>query len=464
MFKRDEFPIETGFGMSGTTPNYTRITELIKNYTDSILKLKNEINEFQNFNNNSKIISAQFSDDIQYILTYKQQLSSTVQQLKLQYPQNAFNLPLQDPNNPYFQGNLQPGMTSDNSNLNSQSQQNNSAANNNYGSPADFQYKIESNNKFFNNNTVIMRYLIDVKDVICTVHFDSTGKLFAFSSSRTLHVVDTQSGQVLCSAEICGNIPRIEAHSRDLKFSPDGTIIAVAIAPTLIGIFSLVTKTIVATLDGHVRSVSALLFSSDSTKLISGGADGIICVWDLKTFQPIKKLQNGTLEQDALASRDGSIGGIVAGPNDSYFAVGFSNGIVIVFDSQMNESYQFQAHSDMILSMSITPKGELITASADKSLKVWQLSPKSVSPGRVIEGHTDFVTCCCTSLTNKIVLSGSKDETIRAWNFEKNLHLFTARVHRNTVLGITHHPKENIFITSSGDGYVIGWSYHLPPT
>ncbi|EAY20110.1 hypothetical protein TVAG_366180 [Trichomonas vaginalis G3] len=462
MFKREEFPIETGFGMSRTTPNYSRMTELIKHYTDLILKLKNEISEFQNFNAQSKILNAQFTDDLQYIYSYRQQLNSAVQKLKDMNPAYSLSSNQQASNWATQLGDSSSLAAISQNQLQLQMQNQNQQANQNSLPPPDLQYKIESKNSFFNNSTVVMRYLIDVKSVICTVQFDPTGKLFAFSSSRNLHIVDTSSGQVLCSVEISPNIPRVDFHSRDLKFSPDGSMIAVAIAPASIGIFNLASRTLTHILEEHVRNVSSLLFTKDSSKLISGGSDGILCVWDMKTMAPIKKLQNGTLEPDAPASRDGPVSSIVAGPGDAYFAVGFSNGIVIVFDPNMDEIYQFQAHNEMILSMELTKNGELFTTSSDKLIKMWKLTLKGATFVRTIEEHSDFVTCCRSSPNNKILFSGSKDETICAWNFEKNTNMFTAKVHTNTVLGLAHHPTENIFLSSSGDGYVVGWSYFLP--
>lgn len=462
MFKRDELPIETGFGVSETASKVSKINELITHYTDSIIKLKNEIMELQNFSSQSKIISSQYADDMQYILLYKLMLNAEVNKLKSSNPQytNGFSQQAmqQYQGDPNSAANLSQSQLQANQQYQDYQNSQQNEINN------EIKYTIEPGNPFFNKNTVQISYLIDSRSVICAVQFDPSGRFFAFSNPRNLHIVDVKSGSILCSPEICSNYPRSECHSRDLKFSPDGTMIAVAIAPSSIGIFKLATQQMINNLEGHIKNVSSLLFTPDSSKLISGGSDGIICVWDMKTMKLLKKITNGTIDQEAQVNKEGAIASIVCGPGGSYFAVGFSNGMVGIYDRNFDrQMFAFQAHNEMILALTITNKGELVTASGDKTLKIWQISQNNAQMKRKIEGHSHFVTCACTSFTSPLLLSGSKDETIRAYNYEKNTHLFTACVHTNTVLGIAHHPKENMFVTSSGDGLVIAWTYKLPP-
>jgi WD40 repeat protein len=72
-----------------------------------------------------------------------------------------------------------------------------------------------------------------------------------------------------------------------LAFSPDGKTMAVSGIsdnPTTVFLFQTETGTKLHTFrDGHIRKVLRLAFSTDGKRLASGGAAGVVALWDLKT-------------------------------------------------------------------------------------------------------------------------------------------------------------------------------------
>ncbi len=84
-------------------------------------------------------------------------------------------------------------------------------------------------------------------------------------------------------------ICRMTGHQQlinDVKFSPDGRLIASASFDKSIKLWDGKTGKFIATLRGHVQQVYQLSFSSDSRLLVSGSADSTLKVWDLR----VKKL------------------------------------------------------------------------------------------------------------------------------------------------------------------------------
>lgn len=69
----------------------------------------------------------------------------------------------------------------------------------------------------------------------------------------------------------------------DVKFSPDGRIIASASFDKSIKLWEGLTGKFISTLRGHVQAVYTIAWSADSRLLVSGSSDSTLKVWSMKT-------------------------------------------------------------------------------------------------------------------------------------------------------------------------------------
>ena len=113
------------------------------------------------------------------------------------------------------------------------------------------------------------------------------------------------------------------------------------------------------------------------------------------------------------------------------FALGDEAGAVQLADMARAKSGIFQSitpHKQAVLALAYNAKTkQLISGSADKTIKMTSLKGKTKPIPRTIGRHEAEVTCLTLSPDGKRLASGSKDKTVRIWDIAtlKQVQKFT---------------------------------------
>lgn len=116
-------------------------------------------------------------------------------------------------------------------------------------------------------------------------------------------------------------------------------------------------------MDGHQDVILSIDVSSDNSKLISAGRDGIICLWDLNNDQIITRLNY----------HKGVVTAVKFSPDNKYILSGGSDKQIVLYDLiNSKETTIFSGHTDHILSVDFHPSGNIIASSAaDGHVILW---------------------------------------------------------------------------------------------
>jgi WD40 repeat protein len=117
---------------------------------------------------------------------------------------------------------------------------------------------------------------------------------------------------------------------------------------------------------------------------------------------------------------------------------------------------RFAGHSSAVSGSAFTPDSKrLITASADRSLRVWEVrSGKEL--GR-LKGHTDDVTSVAVSGDGKLALSGAEDRTVRLWDLDAGKELERFQGHGSGVRAVALSPDGRLAASGGDDQLIILW-------
>ncbi|NKB68752.1 MAG: hypothetical protein GKR89_16935 [Candidatus Latescibacteria bacterium] len=227
-------------------------------------------------------------------------------------------------------------------------------------------------------------------------------------------------------------------------YAPDGRLLAVA-ADREIRLFQTADLEQSGLLAGHTQPVTSLAFGPDGERLISGGRDGTVRLWDtdqgreLAAFThpdgPVQAVAFSLLGQLAAAAggsvhlwdtRGGSattlgrgrpgvdFGVLAFDPNGRLLAGGAADGTVHLWTMWNGALELLEGHDRRVDAVAFSPDGQaLASGGRDGRVRVWDLFGNS---NLRLDGHADWVRTVAFSPDGQWLLSGGWDGLLLRWD------------------------------------------------
>ena len=154
----------------------------------------------------------------------------------------------------------------------------------------------------------------------------------------------------------------------------------------------------------HPDAVRAAVVSADGKRLFTGGADKIVRAWNLAdTRQPERQFSGHASALNAIAvNSDGKT-----------LASAGAGGLVRFWDAAKGQQTALLgAHAGPVTSLAFHANGQMLSASADGSVKLWQPPAATAKP----LAHPGPVTSAVLSPDGTKLLTGCGDKQVRLWN------------------------------------------------
>lgn len=140
-------------------------------------------------------------------------------------------------------------------------------------------------------------------------------------------------------------------------------------------IFDMRDKQVVAVLQGHTDDVIGIDYSSGKGLLATGSDDGRICIWDVKTWKMLHKINT----QEIPDLPENEVKRVSFSPDGTQLAAACSSGRVLVYDvapSQASLAAKLTGHTDCVFDVSwavdpVRGGNILVSASHDLTCRHW---------------------------------------------------------------------------------------------
>ena len=143
----------------------------------------------------------------------------------------------------------------------------------------------------------------------------------------------------------------------------------------------------------------------------------------------------------------------VGGTDKSIYILDFSNDLVKEEELDKVLISRMEEHKDLITDLEMATNKRLVSASADKTICVWDLNKYKLI--KKLEGHTEGVQCL-KILKDGNLSSGSFDNTIKIWDLNKYICIKTLKGHTGHVFCLNQ-LLDGKLISGASDWSLIAW-------
>jgi WD40 repeat protein len=232
--------------------------------------------------------------------------------------------------------------------------------------------------------------------------------LAAGSANGGLYVWDiSKKDPVLTGSFAIGTTP---VYSVDI--SPDSKTLAAGVYDGIIHLYDLSGQkpTELPQLSGHKTAVRAVRFAPGGKYLVSANTEGNLRVWELN--------KNGGKEVGQIEGQSKGVLAMEFNPGGGTLAIASSDGLVTLYTvglPRASRRAQFKAHAGL-LNLCWSPRGKaLATCGSEGTARLWDPN-RPQKPFAVVEGHGGAVNSVAYIPDTSVVVTGSADWTVRAWN------------------------------------------------
>jgi len=235
------------------------------------------------------------------------------------------------------------------------------------------------------------------ENVVATTEPSPDGQYLLTSGDETI-LWNLQTGQ---------EIKRFAHLSFSVTFSPDTTHILTGGMDGLIYLWNIKTGEREQTLEGHHSEVTDLKYSLDGIEILSASWDNTAILWDAQSGEIIHSFEHDGPLNTAIFHPDGERIITVAGDN-----------FVRIWDKNTGEELQrFAAPTSNFNDAVLMPDGEhIMVAATDGTVRLYELDTGN-EVGR-FQGHTEIVFSLAISPDGSKMLTSSWDETARVWSLD----------------------------------------------
>lgn len=213
------------------------------------------------------------------------------------------------------------------------------------------------------------------------------------------------------------------------------------------------TKDSLWQIDGaHANGVTAIAMSESEKFFVSGGEDGEIRLWDIKTREMVSHLKEHNSRVTGLALC-----------SDHVHALSCSRDRCIFVWDLRQEKHVASNVQRMggINAVALHPNNRnMLSVGQEKKVTFWELNKPD--PVRMISpAHDGEALCIAVSSNGKVAASGGTDDMVKLWDVATGQLLAEGVGHSGHIYGLKFSPDDRQLVSVGADGNALVWNVYM---
>ena len=201
--------------------------------------------------------------------------------------------------------------------------------------------------------------------------------------------------------------------------------------------------------NAHRGGVTALVLSSNQRFVISGGQEGEVRVWELRSRELVSHLKEHTMMVTCIALFDDDVHALTCSRDRSFLCWDLRREKRI-----SNQTQRMGGMNAIALSRDQT---QVMTVGQERKITYWDL--REANPVQVAD-HEGEARCIAVSYTGQFIATGSNDQLVRLWDYATGRKIMDGVGHSGPVLSVAFSPDDRQLVSVGEDGCVFVWNVY----
>ncbi|CAK9011788.1 Cilia- and flagella-associated protein 52 [Durusdinium trenchii] len=209
-------------------------------------------------------------------------------------------------------------------------------------------------------------------------------------------------------------------------------------------------KLLYAINDAHQNGVTALALSSDCGRIVTGGMEGEVRVWNIG-------FQTQTMDA-SLKEHRGRVWCIKIAKDDTQAVSASADGSCIIWDLHTKTRKLCLFESTMFKSLVYHPdESQLLTTGSDRKVAYWDTFDGQAI--RVLEGSEEGeITTLSVSKSGSHYVSGGEERLVKLWDYDKGVSEYIGVGHSGTITCAAISPDASFVVSTGSEGAILIWT------